>query len=144
MTILKSDRDLAKELLINWGRWARDHGVWLSYKRPISNIMYRPSRVADAPSMPSVDERHAKIADAAVCQIMRREWPHDRPPPTLYTVHGLIIDRWMMGMDQDSLAKKMKCHRNTVRNRELRAIEEFWNEYSNIVRFLKKDLRACA
>lgn len=133
------DRETADNLLTNWGRWCRDD--WhkrLGYALPPTSSQYHAPRGEKPPPSPPINIVDAEAANVAWLHLRLREWPRDDIPTHIHTSFMFIVDRWAGEYSQKELARKWKCSERTIRRRQVRALDDFWFNYSEVVQFLKK------
>lgn len=123
-----------ESLLENWGEWCYINPDKLLQipQQPMFRY-YQSGGEKPMPRKP-INDLDAEIANAAILHIRIKECPFDEAPKGFFSIYDFIVLKWAYKMPVAELAEFYKCVRKTIYNRKIRAIDEFTEEYMNIVR----------
>jgi hypothetical protein len=131
--ISDSAREMAEQLLDNWGEWCRDD--WqkkLGYAVPPTSRDYRAPIQHVTRARPVIIVEDAELANEAILDIGLN--------PGYFDLFNLIVCRWAHGYSPSRLERKFKCTGRTIRRRTVRAKDLFWTEYRSILLRKEKKL----
>lgn len=98
--------ETARDMLANWGEWARRHRIGTEYpsEQPFVRLMRQKGDMAERARVAPVDEALALRVDAMLARLRLRD----------SQLHGLLWDFYLVQHTYRTLAERMGCSTQKV------------------------------